>query len=102
MAQSAPLLIPPTCMQEKDTLQTTASLQVQSLEDLRLAERTERALCSSGYGALRAIEVSVNARIVILQGRVPSYYLKQIAQAIALAVPGAHQVHNGLDVVQLS
>jgi osmotically-inducible protein OsmY len=48
---------------------------------------------------LRAVEVSVKTRAVILRGRVPSYYLKQIAQETALAVPGTHQIHNDLDVM---
>ena len=77
----------------------TASFMKQSREDRRLAERVERALRATGYGSLRAVVVSVSARVVILLGRVPSYYLKQIAQATALTVPGAHQIHNGLDVI---
>ena len=66
--------------------------------EVRLAERVERALRAAGYGPLRGIEVTAQARLVILCGRVPSYYLKQIAQTTALAVPGALQVRNDLDV----
>ena len=102
MAQSATLSILPPLEQpdeEKDALQMTASFMKQSLEDRRLAERVERALRATGYGALRGVEVSVNARVVVLLGRVPSYYLKQIAQATALAIPGTHQLHNDLDVI---
>ena len=103
MVQSAAPLIRPAREhpnEEKDALQATAPLLTQSLEDHRLAERVERALRATGYGALRTVRVSVNARVVILGGRVSSYYLKQVAQATALAVPGAHQIRNGLDVVQ--
>ena len=99
MPQSATLPILPPCKhtdEEKHALQTTASLLTQSLEDRRLVERALRA---TGYGSLRAVVVSVSAQVVILLGRVPSYYLKQIAQASALTVPGAHQIHNGLDVI---
>ena len=102
MPQSAILPILPTCKQsneEKDALQTTAPLVTPSLEDLLLAERVERALRATGYGPLRAVVVSVSARVVILLGGVPSYNLKQIAQATALAVPGAHQVQTDLDVI---
>ena len=74
----------------------------QTLEDFRLAERVARALRTTGYGALHGVEVSVSDRVVKLQGRVPSYYFKQIAQETALAIPGMHHVHNGLDVVQPS
>jgi osmotically-inducible protein OsmY len=55
-----------------------------------------------GYGVLREIKVFVNARIVRLVGRVPSYHMKQIAQVTALAVPGTYQIHNDVDVLPLS
>lgn len=71
----------------------------QSLEGLHMAEHIERALRATGHGSLRTVEVAVRDRVVILSGRVPSYYLKQIAQATVLTVPGTHQVHNDLDVV---
>jgi osmotically-inducible protein OsmY len=76
----------------------TALLLRQSHEDFCLAERVERALCATGYGPLREVEVTVHARLVILGGRVPSYYLKQVAQAAALTVPGARHLRNDLDV----
>jgi osmotically-inducible protein OsmY len=70
----------------------------QSLEDLHLAERLGLALRATGYGPLRDVEVTVQARLVILAGRVPSYYLSQVAQATALAVSGTHHVQNDLEV----
>ena len=102
MAQPATFLILATCKhpdEDKDVLRTAASLLTQGLEDLRLAERIERALHAAGYSVLRDIDVFVNARIVHLVGQVPSYYLKQIAQVTALAIPGTHQIHNDLDVI---
>lgn len=105
MAHSAALLILPTRKQtgqKRDTAEALAPLLTQGLEDLRLAERVEHALCATGYGALRGINVSVCVRLVILAGRVPSYYLKQVAQETALAVPGTHQVRNGLEVIRQS
>jgi osmotically-inducible protein OsmY len=101
MSQSASLLTPPAregAGGEADTVRGTASLPGESQEDLRLAERVARALRATGYGPLRDLEVTVQARLVILGGRVPSYYLKQVAQTTALAVPGAHQVRNDLAV----
>jgi osmotically-inducible protein OsmY len=84
--------------EEKDALEKTALLRRQGLEDLCLAERIERALRATGYGPLRCIEVAVQARLVVLRGRVPSYYLKQVAQTVALAIPGTHQIRNELNV----
>jgi osmotically-inducible protein OsmY len=83
---------------DKDAFQTSTRLLEQSLEDLHLAERVERALRATGYGPLRGIEVVAHVRVVTLAGRVPSYYLKQVAQAIALSVPGVDQVRNDLEV----
>jgi osmotically-inducible protein OsmY len=101
MAQSTALRIPAArerTGEETDAAQGTALLQQQGREDLCLGERVERALRATGYGPLRGIEVTVHARLIILGGRVPSYYLKQVAQTTALAVPGARHVRNDLDV----
>ena len=78
----------------------TALLLHQGQEDLDLAKCVERALRATGYGSLRGIKVTVRARDVILGGRVPSYYLKQVAQTTALTVPGARHVRNDLDVAR--
>ena len=99
------IITPLTCKYsegQQESLETTASLLTQSVDDLRLAERIKGALRDSGYGALRVVEVTVTTRIVILIGRVPSYYLKQVAQVTALSVTGTHYIRNGLDVVRPS
>jgi osmotically-inducible protein OsmY len=101
MAQPSALLILPPPQprgEEKDALQATARLLAQGLEDLRLAESVDHALRATGYPPLRAIEVTVQAKLVILGGRIPSYYLKQVAQTTALAVPGVQQIRNDLEV----
>ena len=100
MSQSATLPTREHPTEEQHAPEATAQFLAQSLEDRHLAERVERALRARGYGALHAIRVSVRARVVFLGGRVCSYYLKQLAQETALAVPGAHQIRNDLDVVQ--
>jgi osmotically-inducible protein OsmY len=101
MAQSSALLILPArepTAEETNAVQAMARLLAQSLQDLRLAERVQRALRATSYLPLRGIDVIVQARLVILVGRVPSYHLKQVALATALAVPGAQQVRNDLEV----
>ena len=85
---------------EKSLPRETVPLPTQGLEDQRLAQRVERALCATGYGALRTVRVTVSERVVVLGGRVSSYYLKQVAQATALAVSAAHQIRNDLHVVK--
>jgi osmotically-inducible protein OsmY len=70
------------------------------LDGPRLDERVERALRATGYLALRTLEITTRDHRVVLRGKVPSYHLKRIAQAVALAVPGVRQVRNDLDVGQ--
>jgi osmotically-inducible protein OsmY len=66
---------------------------------LSLAERVERALRANGYPALRTIEVSVEDRRVVLKGRIPSYYVKQMAQAVTLAVSEVQELSNEVEVI---
>ena len=72
----------------------------ESAEDFGLAQRVVRALGATGYLPLRAVEVSVHGRVTFLQGQVPSYYLKQLAQVCALAVPGVQELRNDCQVVR--
>jgi osmotically-inducible protein OsmY len=76
---------------------------VQSTESTDLvAEQVERTLRATGYPALRAVQVTVSGQLVHLKGRVPSYYLKQLAQVAALEVAGVCELRNDLDVVRLN
>jgi osmotically-inducible protein OsmY len=84
--------------EEKDDSDTALHV-AEILENLRLAENVERALGSTGHLTLRGIEISVGNRVVFLQGKVPSYYLKQIATITALGVLGVESVRNDLEVV---
>lgn len=54
------------------------------------------ALLATGHRVLRGIAVTVRDRLVILRGHVPSYYLKQLAQSVVLAVPGTVELRNEL------
>jgi osmotically-inducible protein OsmY len=103
MGQSTALMVLPCGRPEgeaRDTGQTAALRAAQGLADLCLAERVERALRATGHPCLRAIEVTVCGRLVVLRGRVPSYYVKQLAQAAALTVDGAPELRNDIEVVR--
>ena len=56
------------------------------------------ALEKTGHGWLRRIVVVAEAELIVLQGRVPSFYLKQMAQVTVMAVPGIELVRNDLEV----
>jgi osmotically-inducible protein OsmY len=59
----------------------------------------ESRLRRSGYLALRDVTCEVQAGIARLRGRLPSYYLKQMAQAIVADVEGVRRVVNLIEVV---
>lgn len=63
-----------------------------------LADRIRQALCSSGYGALNSVEISVDSGHVTLRGPVRSFYEKQIATSIVLPLDGVTQLSNELAV----
>ena len=67
--------------------------------DQTMVEDVERALRATGRSALRRVDVEVCREVVILQGRVPSYYDKQLAQATAQHVADNRQVVNNVEVV---
>jgi osmotically-inducible protein OsmY len=102
MAQSTALVVLPSAWHEDhegNANPSVASLLAPSVVDLCLAERVERALHSTCYRSLRGIEVSVCGQLVILRGRVPSYYMKQLVQAVAMEVAGVRELRNEVQVV---
>ena len=67
--------------------------------DEPLAELVRQALDRCGYDQLRRVRVSATpSGRVRLDGRVGSFYLKQVAQTAALSVPGVKRVQNDLQV----
>ena len=97
-SQDVAQLLPSEEEFDQDDTDATAVHVAEILGDLRLAESVERALRETGHLPLRAIQVSTYGRHVILQGRVPTYYLKQIAQTAALSVSGVEAICNDLEV----
>jgi osmotically-inducible protein OsmY len=86
-----------TTAEKRDASQPDA-FSAQRLEDVRLAERVQHALCTTGYAILRGLDVTVHDGIVILRGRVPSYHMKQVAQESARAITGIRQLRNQVEV----
>jgi osmotically-inducible protein OsmY len=69
-----------------------------SPETVPTAEAVRVALDGTGYGWLRRVEISTEGGCVVLRGRVPSFYLKQLALGTVLAVPGVKGLRNELEV----
>jgi osmotically-inducible protein OsmY len=75
-----------------------AAQLAQALTDISLAERVMRALREIGYPALRSVTVVVSEGVVTLDGLVHSYYLKQLAQEVAMRIVGKRVLSNELKV----
>ncbi len=56
------------------------------------------ALDLTGHGELHRIHAEFDDGALTITGQVPTYYLKQLAQNVALTVPGIEQIHNELHV----
>jgi hypothetical protein len=64
-----------------------------------IAEIAEAALRQSSYFELRDVACDFSGGVLTLRGRVPSYHLKQLAQASVADVPGVVEVDNRVEVV---
>jgi osmotically-inducible protein OsmY len=61
-----------------------------------LVGQVQRAILGTGRGTLQRVAVLADAGHVVLCGRVPTYYMKQLAQQTAMDVPGVDRVENQL------
>jgi osmotically-inducible protein OsmY len=59
----------------------------------------EGRLRRSAYLALQHLSCEFRAGVLTLRGRLPSYYLKQVAQALVATVEGVTRVDNQVEVV---
>jgi len=63
-----------------------------------VAELAQAKLQRSSYFELRDVCCDFSGGILTLRGRVPSYHLKQLAQANVAEVPGVLKVDNRVEV----
>jgi osmotically-inducible protein OsmY len=70
-------------------------------EDLVVSENVEQALRGNSYRALWNLRVSAFPSGVQLEGTVPTYHLKQLAQVIALKVSGVRELRNEVRVISV-
>lgn len=64
----------------------------------QVGQLAHAALCRSGYGPLADVQCDFNQGVLVLQGRVPSYYLKQMAQTLVTQLGEISHVDNRLEV----
>ncbi len=84
------------------TAQRLAPAQVESRQESVLVELARQALAQSPYLGHRGVRVRAGAKGVVLEGTVGSYFHKQMAQEILLAVLGPGRVENCLRVQEPS
>ena len=63
-----------------------------------VAARVAESLKASGYAALKSVTAEHRGGAILLRGSVPSFYMKQIAQAVASKVHGVAILVNLLSV----
>jgi osmotically-inducible protein OsmY len=63
-----------------------------------VADAITAQLKTSGYRTLHDVRCCCPEGVAILQGRVPSFYLKQLAQVLASRVSGVERVVNQVKV----
>jgi len=67
-------------------------------EEAHVAEQIARRIVATGRFAPRQLDVSSIKGVVTLQGRVSSYYQKQVAQTVAMSVEGVRRLENRVEV----
>ena len=67
--------------------------------DSSLADRVDQAIQTNPYVDGRSLRFEAEGGRVVLQGRVKSYFQKQMAQEVVRRVTGVEQVDNCLEVM---
>jgi hypothetical protein len=62
------------------------------------AKHLQEQLRSSPYWSVRQLACDTSGDCVIVRGIVPSYYLKQVAQSLAMRIAGIGQVRSDIHV----
>lgn len=65
----------------------------------QIVDRVWQALHTSGYMQFSRLQVYFEHGRITLQGRLPTYYLKQVAQTAILSVDGVRDIDNDVKVI---
>jgi hypothetical protein len=72
--------------------------EVLESQDGQIRAAATAAFGSAQYAALRSLTCLVSEGVAEITGTVPSFYLKQMAQAAVLQLPGVRSVRNLVEV----
>ena len=63
-----------------------------------LEEQIKSCFNQLGYAQLNAVKCKVDGDQILLTGELDSFYLKQVAQSVAIKIPGIRNVQNDIQV----
>jgi osmotically-inducible protein OsmY len=69
-----------------------------SLSDIDISQRIKSAFELRGYSAIKTLLFNVEQGVVTVRGRLPSFYLCQVAIECVKHVPGVVRVINQIEV----
>lgn len=75
-----------------------AAARPSSSFDATAAAAASSAFAASPYRAVRCVRCRIEREALVLKGRLPSYYLKQIALATAKKIAGVRRIDDRLEV----
>lgn len=64
-----------------------------------VTDQIKAALNCLGYSQLNAVECVAEGDEILLRGQLHSFYLKQVAQSVAIKIPGVKNVRNEIEVI---
>ena len=70
-------------------------------QDHRIADLARQLLTGSPYASLQRLQCDCQGGVLKISGRLPSFYLKQLAQSCVRSVDGVHAIDNQVEVVDL-
>jgi osmotically-inducible protein OsmY len=73
-------------------------MEIEDMTPIKVLENVRRRLQESPYGFQRRVDAAYEDGVLTLRGRVPTFFLKQTAQALVAKVDGVRQVVNLVDV----
>jgi osmotically-inducible protein OsmY len=79
-------------------MSNTLFLPLLAEQDRSIHERVSTVLQRTGYTPLQSIDCRVDNGVVELRGHVPSFYLKQLAQAVILPLKYVRGIKNDIRV----
>lgn len=97
------MISPSNSMTRAESAQPAAASSDVKLSNVKLSNveiLVQKRLSQSAYYALRYLSCQDHEGIVTIIGRVPSYYLKQVAQTIVSSIEQVGGVINRLEVIQ--